>query len=114
MTEVERQFALTAAWLLLRHGCASRSRAVVEALVEDDPRDGISAAAFSEMLLAEGRAEDALHVLRSADFPRRMARVEALLETRALAMAGRTAESERRWRRYVESLKGGRRIWISQ
>ena len=114
MKEVERQFVLTAAWLLLRHGCALRARTLVEALVEDDPRDGISAAALSEMLLEEGRAEDALHVLRSADFPHKMARVEAILEARSLAMAGRGSESERRWRRYVDSLKGGRRTWISQ
>ena len=114
MREVERQFILTAAWLFLRHGCASRARMLVEALVEDDPRDGVSAAAFSEMLLEEGRAEEALAVLRSADFPRKMARVEAILEARSLVMSGRSGESERRWKRYVDSLKGGRRTWKSQ
>ena len=67
---------------------------------------------FAELLLASGEAERALAVIRSADFPAELARAEAILETRALEQTGRTAESERRWKRYLASKKGERRSWI--
>ena len=112
MTPESRQFMLTAAWLFVRHGRPSRAKVLMEALVEDEPRDGVSAAALAELLLAEGRGETALHVLRMADFPAELARAEAILETRALAMVGRKAESTRRWKRYLESRKGAERKWV--
>ena len=54
MTAEERQFLLTAAWLFVRHGQPHRARALVEALTEVDPRDGVSAAALAELMLADG------------------------------------------------------------
>lgn len=114
MTAEERQFLLTAAWLFVRHGQPHRARALVEALTEVDPRDGVSAAALAELMLADGEGFEALRVLRSADFPPELARAEAVLETRALAMTGRAAESAKRWKRFLESRKGKGRSWISQ
>ena len=114
MTAEERQFLLTAAWLFVRHGQPHRARALVEALTEADPRDGVSAAALAELMLADGEGFDALKVLRSADFPPELARAEAVLETRALAMTGRDAESAKRWKRFLESRKGKGRTWISR
>lgn len=104
---------LTAAWLFVRHGRSERARVIIEALQEDNPRDGISAAAFAELLLASGEAERALRVIRMADFPPELARAEAILETRALEQTGRHAESQRRWKRYIASKKGAGRAWIS-
>lgn len=114
MKSEERQFLLTAAWLFVRHGQPHRARALVEALVESDPRDGVSAAALAELMLAQGEGFEALKVLRSADFPPELARAEAVLETRALAMTGRGSESTKRWRRFLESRKGKARSWIAQ
>ena len=51
MTSDDRQFLLTAAWLFMRHGKRSRALAVCEALIEDNPRDGVSACALAELLL---------------------------------------------------------------
>ncbi len=112
MNSESRQFMLTAAWLFVRHGRPKRARVLIEVLVEDDPRDGVSAAALAELLLADGEGEEALHVLRMADFPAELARAEAILETRALAMVGRKSESVKRWNRYLESKKGADRNWI--
>jgi hypothetical protein len=114
MTAEERQFLLTAAWLFVRHGQPHRARALVEALTEIDPRDGVSAAALAELMLADGEGFEALRVLRSADFPPELARAEAVLETRALSMTGRTAESAKRWKRFLEARKGKGRSWIAQ
>ncbi len=112
MTPESRQFMLTAAWLFVRHGRPRRARVLMEALVEDDPNDGVSATALAELLLADGEGDNALHVLRMADFPDELARAEAILETRALAMVGRKEESVRRWKRYLESRKGAERNWV--
>jgi predicted Zn-dependent protease len=112
MTNEERQFMLTAAWLFVRHGRSERARVIMEAMQEENPRDGVSAAALAELLLASGEAERALRVIRSADFPAELSRAEAVLETRALAMLGREQESERRWKRYIASKKGESRSWI--
>ena len=114
MNAEERQFLLTAAWLFVRHGQPARARALVEALVEADSRDGVSAAALAELMLADHEGFEALKVLRAADFPPELARAEAVLETRALAMVGRAAESAKRWRRFLESRKGKGRSWIAQ
>ena len=108
----ERQFMLTAAWIFARHGQRPRARTLMAALTEADPRDGVSAAAYAELLLADGDAFAALKALRTANFPPELDRVEALLETRALVLLGRRAEGERRWNRYLESRKGSKRRWI--
>jgi predicted Zn-dependent protease len=112
MINEERQFMLTAAWLFVRHGRSERARVIMEAMQEENPRDGVSAAALAELLLASGEAERALRVIRSADFPAELSRAEAVLETRALGMLGREQESERRWQRYLASKKGEARSWI--
>lgn len=104
---------LTAAWLFVRHGRSDRARVIMEAVLEEDPRDGVSAAALAELLLASGEAERALRVIRSADFPPELSRAEAILEARALELTGRAAEGARRWKRYLASKKGERRSWIS-
>ena len=108
----DRQLLLTAAWMFARHGQGARARVLCEALVEDDPRDGLSAAALAELLLAEGAAEQALGVLRGADFPPELDRAEALLEARALTALGKRDEATRRWQRHLAAGKGGRRQWI--
>lgn len=104
---------LTAAWLFVRHGRSDRARVIMEAVLEEDPRDGVSAAALAELLLASGEAERALRIIRSADFPPELSRAEAILEARALEQTGRAAEGVRRWKRYLASKKGERRSWIS-
>lgn len=112
MTTDERQFLLTAVWLFMRHGQSSRARNVCEALLEDDPRDGTVAAALAELLLEAGEARQALDILRAADFPPELEHAEAVLETRALRMLGRSSESAARWRRYLEARKGAGRRWV--
>ena len=114
MSPQSRQFMLTSAWLFARHGRPHRARVIVEALVEDDPTDGVAAAALAELLLADGEANKALQVLAAADFPAELARAEAILETRALAMSGRTDDSTRLWRRYLASLQGSNRSWVEE
>jgi predicted Zn-dependent protease len=108
----ERQFLLTAVWLFMRHGRRERAMSVCEALVEEDPRDGIAASALAELLLDQGDAKRAVEVLRAADFPADLLHAEAVLETRALRLCGRTAEAESRWRRYLEAQKGAERKWV--
>ena len=112
MEAEERQFLLTAAWIFARHGQRARARTLVEALCEANPRDGVPAAALADLLLADGDALGALRAIRMANFPPELDRVEAILETRALAAVGRRAEGVRRWARYLESKKGGVRKWI--
>ena len=56
---------------------------------------------------------EGLDVLRAADVPAELAHAEAVLETRALRLAGRDAEADARWRRYIESRKGADRKWIA-
>jgi len=109
----ERQFLLTAVWLFMRHGQPSRARSICAALLEDDPRDGVAAAAMAELMLEGGEARDALHLLREADFPPSLEYAQAVLETRALNRSGRVAEGAARWRRYLESKKGAARQWIA-
>lgn len=112
MDAEDRQLMLTAAWVFARHGQGARARTLCEALVEDDPRDGVSAAALAERLVEDGEAERALSVLRAADCPGPLARPAALLEARALKALGRDAEAERRWRRYLDSQDVNRK-WVS-
>ena len=108
----ERRFLLTAAWLFARHGSVERARILCEALVEDDPGDGIAAVALAERLLEDREPERTLETLEAASVPASLARAEALLEARALAMLGRHDEATRRWRRHCEAAKGGARKWI--
>lgn len=112
MDSDDKQLLLTTAWMFARHGQGPRARVLCEALVEDDPRDGLSAAALAELMLADGEAERALTVLRTADFPPELDRAEALLEARALTALGKKNEAERRWQRHLAACKGGRRQWI--
>ena len=112
MTSDERQFLLTTVWLFLRHGQSARARNVCEALLEEEPRNGAAAAAMAELLLADGEDRRALDVLLMTDFPPELEHAEAVLETRALRLLGRTAEGNARWRRYLESRKGADRKWI--
>ena len=113
MTGEERQFLLTTAWMFMRHGQKPRAFAVCEALVEENPRDGVAAAALAELLLESGNAVRALDVLHGTDIPPSLGHVAAVLETRALKMQGRAAESSARWRRYLESRKGAARQWMA-
>ena len=112
MESDERQFLLTAAWIFAQHGQRSRARTLMEAVCEANPRDGVPAAALAAILLSDGDGVGALRVLRKANFPRSLDRVEAILETRALNMTGRRAEGARRWTRYLEAKKGVERKWI--
>ena len=112
MESDERQFLLTAAWIFAQHGQRSRARTLMEAVCEANPRDGVPAAALAAILLSDGDGVGALRVLRKANFPRSLDRVEAILETRALNMTGRRAEGARRWVRYLEAKKGVERKWI--
>lgn len=109
----ERQFLLTTAWLFAQHGQGPRARVLCEALVEDNPKDGVSAIALAELLLAEGRAQDALSALQATSCPAGLERAEALLETRALVALGRRQDADRRWKRYVAASKGGKRTWVA-
>lgn len=112
MSNDERQFLLTAVWMFMRHGQPSRARNICDALAEEDPRDGVAAAALAELLLDEGEAARAVEVLRSAEFSDDLSHAEAVLETRALRMLGRNGEASSRWRRYLEARKGTARRWV--
>ncbi len=112
MTIDERQFLMTTMWLFMRHGQPSRARAICEALVENDPRDGVAAVALAGLLLDDGEGQRALEVLRTADIPPELAHAEAVLETRALRHIGRRGEAESRWHRYMEARKGAERKWL--
>ncbi|MBO4287818.1 MAG: hypothetical protein J5985_06605 [Kiritimatiellae bacterium] len=113
MDEEERQLLLTAAWLFARHGQGVRARNVLEALAEENPRDGVVAAMLADLLLQEHQAVAALEVVRSGEFPAELKRAEALLETRALRMLGKTEEADARWSRFVKASRGGEREWIA-
>lgn len=112
MDEEERQFLLTAVWLFIRHGRRERALAVCEALHEAEPRDGTAAVALAELLVSGGHAREALDVIRQADVPKRLEHAAAVIETRALRLAGRTAEADSRWRRHLEAKKGAARRWM--
>lgn len=112
MTGDERQFLLTVAWMFMRHGQRSRAQAVCEALVENDPRDGVAAVALAELLLDEGGAERALSVLQGSDVPEDLLHAAAVLETRALKLLGRATDARSRWKCYLESRKGAARKWV--
>ena len=92
MTTEERQFLRTAVWLFMRHGRSDRALGVCEALHEADPRDGVAAVALAELLLERADAKRAVEVLREADVPPELAHAEAVLETRALRLAGRARQ----------------------
>ena len=113
MTGEARQFLLTTGWLFLRHGQKPRAKRIFAALVEADAREGVAVAALAELMLDDGEPQGALELLRAADFPAELSHAEAVLETRALRMAGRTRESSARWRRYLETRKGVARQWIA-
>lgn len=112
MAPDERQFLLTAAWMFMRHGQPARARAVCEALVEEDSRDGVAAVALAELALDSGEASRAVEVLRAADVPPDLSHAAAFLETRALRSEGRAREAASRWSRYLESKKGAERRWV--
>ena len=113
MSANERQFLLTAVWMFMRHGQPARARAVCEALVEEDSRDGIAAVALAELILDSDEApRRAVEVLREAEIPPELAHAAAFLETRALRDDGRDREAASRWSRYIESRKGSERRWI--
>jgi hypothetical protein len=113
MSEEERQFLRTAVWLFMRHGRSDRALSVGEALHEADSRDGVAAVALAELLLDRGEARRAVEILRMADVPPELAHAEAVLESRALRLAGRSREADSRWLRYVEARKGVGRKWVS-
>ncbi len=112
MSADERQVLLTAVWMFMRHGQPARARAVCEALVEEEPRDGVAAVALAELMLGSGEASRAVEVLRTADVPPDLMHAAAFLETRALRDAGRGREAASRWGRYIESRKGSERRWV--
>lgn len=112
MDSEDRQFLLTTAWMFAQHGQSVRARTLCEALYEDDPRNGLAAAALAELLLSENEANRALQILRTATFPPDLGRIEAVLETRALTALGRREEARRRWSRYTEQARGAERTWV--
>lgn len=113
MTDEARQFLLTTAWIFRRHGQNARARAVVEALVDANPRDGVAAVALAELMLEEGESANAIQALHSADVPKDLAHAAAVLETRALRLARRDREAAEHWRRHIESQKGSERKWTA-
>ncbi len=112
MNADERQLLLTTAWMFMRHGQPARARAVCEALVEEDSRDGVAAVALAELMLDSGDAARAVEILRATDVPPELSHAAAFLETRALRKNGRDREAARRWMRYIESQKGAERRWV--
>ena len=96
----------------MRHGQGQRAIAVCEALVDDNPRDGVASVALAELLLNNGDARRAVDVLRVADVPKDLDHAEAVLETRALRMLGRNGDAKDRWNRHLESRKGSERRWV--
>jgi len=108
----ERQFLLTIVWLFMRHGQPDRARTICEALAEADPRDGIAAVALAQLCLADGDPGEALVLLRATDAPPELEHAQAVLETRALRLLGRTSEAQARWRRHIESRRGAKRQWV--
>ena len=96
----------------MRHGQPARARAVCEALVEEDSRDGVAAVALAELMLNSDEASRAVELLRATDVPPELGHAAAFLETRALRKVGRGSEAARRWSRYIESRKGAERRWV--
>lgn len=114
MSEEEKSLMLTVAWLFAQHGQTRRARTILECVVEDDASNGVAAAVLAELMLEDGDAQEALQTIRAADFPERLKRAEAMLETRALRAMGKTDEASARWRRFVKSSQGGGREWFSE
>lgn len=114
MDKDDRQLLLTTAWLFAMHGQSARARTLCEALVEGDPKDGVAALALADLMLDAGEAKEALSVIRAADCPGGLERAAALLETKALALAGKRAEADRRWSRYVAAARGETRKWVKE
>jgi len=114
MMDVEdRRLLMTVAWMCALHGQEVRARTMCRALVEDDPSDGVVAAVYADLLLTDEQPQQALDVLRLATFGPKLDRAAAMLEGRALAALGRRAEAERRWRRYVDKVRGVERTWVA-
>jgi len=111
MEAEERQFLLTTAWFFARHGQVARARTLCAALVEDNPRDGIAAAALASFQLDAAEPEAAMDTLSRARFPKALERAEAMLETRTLLALGRASSAQRRWQRYIDASKGKGRTW---
>ena len=109
----ERQFLLTTAWLFAKHGQGWRARILLEALMEENAGDGVVAAMLADLLLNEGKPQEALAAVRSCDFPPALQRAGALLEARALRLLGRKEEAEARWSRFLKASRGEHREWIS-
>ena len=112
MEAEERRLMLTAAWLFARHGQGPRARVLLEAVAEEEPRDGVAAAMLADLLLDAHQPSAALDAVRSAEFPPKLRRAEALLETRALRMLGKDSEADARWSRFVKSSAGENRQWV--
>jgi len=114
MMDVEdRRLLMTVAWMCALHGQSARAGTLCRMLVEDDPRDGVVAAVYADLLLTEGQPLHALDVLRGAMFEPKLERAAAMLEGRALSALGRRDEAERRWRRYVDKARGVERTWVA-
>ena len=109
----EKQFLLTTAWLFAKHGQGWRARILLEALMEENAGDGVVAAMLADLLLDEGKPQEALAAVRSCDFPPALQRAGALLETRALRLLGRREEADDRWARFRKASRGNQREWIS-
>ena len=114
MSEEEKGLMLTVAWLFAQHGQPRRARTILECVVEDDATNGIAAAVLAELMLDDGDAQEALQTIRAAEFPPRMKRAEAMLETRALRALGKGDEATARWRRFLKSSQGDGREWFSE
>lgn len=114
MDSEEREFLLMTAWFFARHGQRARALTLLDAAAEAGERGGVAATMRADLLLGEGRAEDALEAIRAADPPKGLERAAALMEARALRALGRTAESESRWRRYLASRAGANRAWVAE
>ena len=109
----DKQFLLTTAWLFAKHGQGWRARILLEALMEVNAGDGVVAAMLAQLLLDEGKAQEALAAVRSCEFPPELQRAGALLETRALRLLGRNEEADARWSRFLKASRGEHREWIS-
>jgi len=100
-----KQILMMLIWMFMQHGRADKAIVLAQAVHEADPKDALCGAVYARLLLDDVRAEEALAVIRSLEFPEDLRRMQALMEARALVALGRREEGVQVWNRYLTTRK---------